>query len=113
MPTIQVVRDLLHRICTLREKCEDCTDGGNLSLRARHKDGSIRLYPLSLALLQEKFPTAVGRHCHAPQSISGFSCNSISEEREATLARGDFYSQFADVFRRHRSLQGFHQRTGK
>src|SRR5258708_31543414 len=113
MPTIQVVRDLLRRVCTLRSKVEDCTDAVNLSLRARHKDGSIRLDPLSLALLQEKFPAAVWRHGHAPQSISGFSCNSISEEREATLARGDFYSKFAAVFSPHRSLQGFHHRTGK
>src|SRR5882762_11725832 len=93
MTTIQVIRDLLRSICTLRGKVEDCTDAVNLSLRARHKDGSIRFYPLSLAIFQEKFPTAVGRHGHAPQSISGFSCNSISEEREATLARGDFRSE--------------------
>src|ERR1700756_4527051 len=113
MPTIQVVRDLLCRLCTLRGKVKDCPDAVNLPLWARHKDGSIRLYPLSLALLQEKFPMAVWRHRHAPQSISGFSCNSISEEREATLAPGASYSQFAAVFSGHRSLQGFHHRTGK
>jgi hypothetical protein len=113
VPTIQVVRDLLRSIRTLCGKVEDCTDAVNLPLRARHKDGSIRFYSLSLALLQEKFPTAVWRYSHAAQPISGFSHNSISEEREAALARGDFYSQFAAVFSGHRSFQGFHHRTGK
>src|ERR1700730_6609003 len=109
---VQFSRDL-HWSPTYVRKSEDCADAVNVSLRTRHKNGSIGLNPLRLAVFQNESPTPVWRHHHALHSISSPSNNSESQKREAALPRRDFNSQFAAVFRSHRSFQGFHHRAGE